>query len=92
VNRPVLVFDGDGTLAATFTDATAAQARAHSWAAEPAGRPPVRVEDRAGRTTRTVEPGRCPLLVWQVAAAEAACAPSTPVAPTSVGAPARRVG
>jgi hypothetical protein len=88
VTRPVLVFDGDGTLVATFADATAAHAWAHSRAAEPATRLPVQVEDRAGRTTRTVEPGHCRLLVWQVAAEQAACGTSGP--DESADAPTRR--
>jgi hypothetical protein len=90
VNRPVLVFDGDGSLVATFTDATAAHAWAHSRAAESATRLPVQVEDRAGRTTRTVEPGRCRLAVWQVAVEQAAC--GTPVTDVPADAPTRRTG
>jgi hypothetical protein len=91
VIRPVLVFDGDGTLIATFADASAAHAWAHSRAAEPATRLPVQVDDCAGRTTRTVEPGRCRLHLWQVAAGQVACATPAPATPTPVDGPAWRV-
>lgn len=78
--RRFLVFDGDGSLVATFASWEAAHAWSHMRAAEPLTRLPVQIEDRADvggdRRTWVVEPGMCRLTLWMPRAEYSLCTPS----------------